>query len=118
MSRFYEHRGVSASAGIEIALEHQRLLWALAVLFYGIGDTVTTTIGLLWVDDAAEIGPIALVAIETAGMSGLLVLKVVFFAACFGLFYLLPSPTRVAIPLALTVMGIMVTAWNTIVIIQ
>lgn len=118
MIGIYERQRVPASSAIAVALDNQRLLWLLAVLFYGVGDTITTTIGLLWVEDAAEIGPVALVAIDAAGIPGLLGLKIVFFAACFGLFYLLPSPARVAIPLALAVMGVLVTTWNTVVILQ
>lgn len=104
---------MSANPGWLTALiENQPLLWGLAVVFYGIGDTVTTALGLR-ADHTAEVGPVALVVIGDAGILGLVLLKLVFFAIFAAIWYVLETPGRVAIPAAVAVAGIGVTLWNT-----
>lgn len=94
----------------------QPALWVCAVLLYGVGDGVTTYLGLQ--DGAvAEVGPVAVFAIGEGGISGLFALKVALFAISFCLWYLVRTPGRVAIPLALTVAGALVTAWNAFVLV-
>lgn len=101
---------------LTVLRNRQRALWLLAILFYGIGDTVTTRIG--WsAEHTAEAGPIALPLIETAGIGGLVALKLVFFGLCYLAWYLVESPGRVAIPLALAVAGIGVTLWNSVMLL-
>ena len=99
------------------AVEQQPLLWILGILFYGIGDTVTTAIGLQN-SGAEEAGPVAVHLIEMFGIGGLIVMKLGLFASFFGFWYLLRTPGRAAIPLALTIMGIAVTAWNSAVLLS
>ncbi len=96
--------------------ENQQTVWLLAVLFYGVGDTVTTTIGLR-AAQTAEIGPVALPLIERAGIPGLVALKIVFFAVCYGCWAVTDRPSRVAVPLAIAVAGAGVTLWNTIMLL-
>lgn len=98
-------------------LDNQTLLWILAVVLYGVGDTVTTLAGLQS-DGAAEGGPVALYALSQGGVPGFLLLKVGFIGVCVGLWYLLRTPSRVAIPLALVVVGAVVTVWNLAVILS
>ena len=93
--------------------EYQQPLWVLAVLFYGLGDTVTTAIGLQQAE-TAEAGPVAAVFVESAGITGLISLKLVLFAIAIGAWYLIQSPSRVAIPLAIALAGVVVTAWNAV----
>lgn len=100
---------------MEVFTRNERVLWIGAFVLYGVGDTVTTFVGLS-VGGVAEVGPIAGPAMEAAGPGGLLAVKVAIFAT-FGAFWsLLITPGRAAIPLALTVVGGLVTAWNLLVI--
>lgn len=91
--------------------ESQQTLWVLAVLSYGIGDTVTTAIGLE-MSETAEAGPVAATFVDTAGIGGLLTLKLIFFGVSVLGWYVIQSPSRVAIPLAIAFAGVLVTAWN------
>lgn len=89
----------------------ERSVWVVAILAYGVGDTLTTYVGLRS-GRGAEAGPLAAPLVETYGILGLVGLKVV----TLGLFYLTwrfaRPPARVAVPLAVAVVGIGVTAWN------
>lgn len=96
-------------------LAHERLLWALAVLAYGIGDSLTTFVGLE-VSGVVEAGPIAGPAIEHFGRGGLLLIKGILFTTFATVYAILSTPGRVAIPLALIVVGIAVSAWNSMMI--
>jgi hypothetical protein len=96
--------------------ETQRVLWGVAVSFYGVGDVVTTVAGFR-VQSAAEAGPVALFALDSGGVAGFLVVKLLFIGACFGLWKVLNTPGRVAIPLALAVAGLLVTTWNVTVLV-
>lgn len=87
------------------------VLWSAAVLAYGVGDGATTVLGLQS-HAAAEVGPVALFALEHAGIGGLVVLKAGFLGCCFLAWSVLGSPIRSAIPLALGVVGVFVTGWN------
>lgn len=95
----------------------ERRYWLLAVLFYGVGDTVTTLIGLS-LGGVAEAGPIADPAMEAFGAAGLLAIKIVIFAGFGFIWSLLEPPTRVAVPLALAIVGGVVSGWNTVVIVS
>lgn len=95
--------------------DHEGTVWAVAVLAYGVGDTLTTYVGLRS-GRSAEAGPLAGPLVESYGILGLVGLKV----ATLGLFYLswrfARQPARVAVPLAVAVVGVGVTAWNLAVI--
>ena len=103
-------------AGIDLLASRERDLWLLAVLGYGIGDLGTTLVGLS-TGRGAEAGPVAAELVAGFGLLGLFVLKL----ATFGTFYLswrLVSPTiRVAVPLAVAIVGLLVTGWNVLVLL-
>ena len=90
-------------------------LWILAVMFFGVGDLVTTAIGLQ-VTGVVELSPVL------AQFSGrmvyvmMLCLKVVAFAGCYLLWRALPGPHAISAPLVLAVIGILVTLWNSVVL--
>jgi hypothetical protein len=107
---------VTGSQGlVATALDNQFALWVVAFLFYGLGDAVTTLLGLRG-DGASEAGPVALYALEHGGTPGFLAVKFAFIGVCFLAWYLVDTPGRVAIPLALAVVGVAVTAWNLVVL--
>lgn len=91
-------------------------LWAVSILFFGIGDIVSTMIGLNN-GQLAEVGPLVAPIIAEYGFSALLGLKLATFGLCYGLWKVTPHPHRVGVPLGLAVLGVLVTAWNTTLIL-
>lgn len=90
-------------------------LWVLAVLFYGVGDLATTLVGFQQ-PAVAEVGVLA-AALSAHGAAGFVALKTASFLL-FGLFWVvIPDPYRIGIPLGLAVLGAVVTAWNTVVLL-
>lgn len=96
---------------LEPLRRRQRALWVAAVALYGVGDTVTT-VGGLQAGGVVEAGPVAASFVAASGVPGLLALKGLFFAGTFALWSAVDSEGRVAIPLALAVVGAFVTCWN------
>lgn len=93
----------------------QQLVWAAALLLYGVGDTVTTFWGLT-TGGIAEAGPVAAPLMESYGRYALLAVKAATFAAFYLLWRLVRTPGRMAVPLALATVGALVTAWNIVVV--
>lgn len=107
---------MSSDTGIiATVIDNQSMLWALAVVLYGVGDAVTTLVGLKS-DGITEGGPVALYALGQGGIPGFLLLKVGFIGVCFLVWWVVRTPGRVAIPLALVVVGAVVTGWNLVVL--
>lgn len=96
--------------------DNQLSLWVLAVLFYGIGDGITTVAGFRS-DGVGEAGPLALAIVDTAGIGGFLLFKAGFIAFCFVIWSLVRTPGRFAIPFGLAVTGGVVTCWNAFVLL-
>lgn len=86
-------------------------VWVVAILLYGIGDTATTLWGLS-VGGVAEAGPVAKPLIEAYGPRALLLVKAVVFGSFYFIWVMLRTPGRIAVPLALALVGGVVTAWN------
>lgn len=105
------------AVGTRELADREGALWLAAVALYGVGDTATTVVGLTS-GRGAEAGPIAAGLIEAHGFPGLFVLKVVTFGAFYLLWRLVRTPGRVAIPLALLVVGAFVTTWNLLVLVR
>lgn len=95
--------------------DSDRRVWIAAIVLYGIGDTVTTFWGLS-TGGVAEAGPIAAPVIEAYGRYALLGVKAIVFPIFYLIWYVLRTPGRVAVPLALAVVGAIVTGWNLLVI--
>lgn len=91
--------------------DQEMLLWVGAVLFFGVGDMLTTIVGLQ-VFPVVESGPIAAYVLSEYGMSLLFPLKFGTFVLIGGMCAVVPRPHRVGGPLALVVLGMLVTAWN------
>lgn len=97
--------------------DHERALWVAAVLLYGVGDTVTTFWGLS-TGGVAEAGPIAGPAMEVYGRFALLPVKAVVFGGFYLVWRSVQTSGRVAVPLALAVVGGIVSVWNLFVILS
>ncbi|MFQ3283419.1 MAG: hypothetical protein ACI9TI_001243 [Natronomonas sp.] len=90
-------------------------VWIAAILLYGIGDTATTLWGLS-VGGIAEAGPVAKPLIEAYGPYALILVKTVVFASFYFAWVVLRTPGRIAVPLALALVGGVVTTWNLFVV--
>jgi hypothetical protein len=96
---------------LAVLANHQRALWAAAVLFYGLGDTVTTFWGLS-VGTVSEGGVVAGPLIEVHGQYALLAVKAAVFAGFYAAWRLRRGPGRTAVPAALATVGATVSIWN------
>lgn len=94
---------------------HQPELWVLTVAFYGVGDIVTTVIGI-GLSGVVEVGPLAGPLLAEYGVGGLLVLKSLAIAGGYGVWQLLPAPHCAGVPLGLAIVGVVVTGWNTLIV--
>lgn len=99
----------------ELFADAERPLWVAAILLYGVSDTATTVWGLSTAG-AAEAGPIAGPFIDIYGPVALLGLKAVVFTLFYLTWRVLRTPGRTAVPLALAVVGGLVTTWNLLVL--
>lgn len=99
-----------------VLLERTTALWLGAVLLYGGGDTVTTLIGFR-TPHVAEAGPVVAGLTGRTGIGGLFAVKILSFGGFYLAWRILPSPGRIGIPLALSVVGAFVTAWNLLVLL-
>lgn len=90
-------------------------IWAIAIVFYGIGDLVTTLVGLP-LEPTAEVGPLAASLYEQYGPGSMVVLKAGVFVGAYLLWRLVPSPQRIGVPLGLSALGVLVTIWNSSII--
>lgn len=98
-------------ATITALVEREHVLWAVAILFFGIGDLVTTIVGLRF-DQLIEVGPLTAPVIEQYGLVAMVSLKTVAFACCTVLWWYTPRPYNVGVSLGLAVFGVIVTLWN------
>ncbi|MFC7204939.1 DUF5658 family protein [Haloferax namakaokahaiae] len=89
------------------------MLWGAAVLTYGLGDYVTTVIGVKMAG-VQEGNPIVrLLSGGDPGPASFAVLKLVSVGLFFGVYWLFrPAFVRIFVPLALTLLGIAVTGKN------
>ncbi len=86
-------------------------MWLAAVLVFGVGDVVTTILGLR-LATLAETGPVTAPLVAWLGPGVVFPVKTLTFAGCYVLWRLAPSPHRVGVPLGLVVLGGWVTGWN------
>ena len=106
---------MSRDAVVDRVRAHQSTLWIAALLLYGFGDLITTTVGLAQ-RGIVEVGPVANPVVEAYGTPGLVVLKSATLVGSYLAWRLVPPPHRIGIPLGLAFVGIVVTGWNTAVI--
>lgn len=92
-------------------------IWVLAVLFYGFGDVITTFLGLQ-ASGVTELSPLLSQFSSPGIYLALLGLKLLAFASCFLLWLLIPEPHRLGAPLGLAAVGLLVTGWNSIVLLH
>ena len=86
-------------------------LWAVGVLFFGIGDVVTTYIGL-GLDGVSEQHPIGVLLLDQYGLIAMVGLKLLAFCGFFVLWRYARRPYSLGVPLGLALLGAAITAWN------
>lgn len=96
-------------------------LWGLAVVVYGVGDLVSTIVGLQL--GATESNPIPAALIEFApGFLAVVLVLTLYKAATMAAFaavaWRLPSPYAASIPIGLCLIGVCVVGWNASVILS
>lgn len=87
-------------------------LWLIALIGFGIGDILTTVIGLS-AGHLVEVGPFVAPIINRFGIMALVGLKICAFGIAGLLWRLTPRPHAVGVPLGLAALGALVTGWNT-----
>jgi len=111
---------ISADAGGLVpespAVDREQCLWVTAILFFGIGDLVTTSVGIR-ASHVAETGTLQEPLLQQFGLVSVPGLKLAVFAGFFACWRLIPSPHNIGVPLALTTVGALVTVWNVVVIL-
>ena len=93
-----------------------RFCWPLAVAYYGIGDILTTVIGV-GINPVTEIGPVAGPLLQQYGIVAFPVVKLALFTYWYVAWRVVPGPYSLAIPLGLAVGGVLVTVWNATILV-
>lgn len=108
--------GTGGSTTVAFLAGSDRVLWTVAIVFYGIGDLVTTLAGTLF-GHVLEVGPLPALLLDHYSAAVFPVLKLSVFACCYGFWVVTPRPYNLALPLALSVVGVLVTSWNIAVLV-
>jgi hypothetical protein len=103
-------------SGIAWLAARERGLWLVVLLGYGLGDLGTTLVGLS-TGRAAEAGPLAAGLVTAFGLPALVALKLTSLATFYLAWRLLARPFRVAVPIAVAGVGVVVTVWNVVVLL-
>jgi hypothetical protein len=86
-------------------------LWLVSVLAFGVGDVVTTGVGV-GMDGIVEAGPVAAHLLQRYSFGALLLLKLAVLYVAFAAWRVVPDPYRVGIPAGLALVGVVATSWN------
>lgn len=87
------------------------LLWVVVLVFFCVGDVLTTHVGLS-VDGVVEAGPVVAPLLRAYGLAGMVGLKTATVGLFYGVARLLPEPYSIGVPLGLALVGVFVTVWN------
>lgn len=98
------------------SLRSPRALWSLAIVFFVVGDLLTTGIGLAS-GQIAEVGPIGAPVVNHYGFVGMVALKLVVVGLSYLAWRWISDPERIGIPLGLLFVGTLVTGWNALVVL-
>lgn len=91
--------------------KYRYALWGIAGLTFIVGDVATSIIGL-YKYGMVEYNSIPNTVLSAAGITGLIMLKVVTIALLYALTKLVPPEWRVGVPVGLIIVGSVVTLWN------
>jgi hypothetical protein len=114
-----QHTGVQSDPGetyVRLLDAHVRRLWLLAAVLYLCGDILTTLVGIKQTP-LREVGPLPRYLIDQFGADWLVGVKLLTFGGFLALWYSLPRPVSVGVPLGLVVAGGGATLWNTVLLV-
>lgn len=111
MSDAHEGPRPTGEATVELLQATSLELWVVTVLFFVLGDLLTTVVGLLR-GGVAEVGPVVAPLIADHGLIVVVPTKLLAVAVCLALWRATPEPYAVGVPLGLAVFGVLVTGWN------
>lgn len=100
----------------DLLLDRSGLWWSGALLFYGLGDLVTTVLGLQVVP-VVEGSPVVAQAVAWYGLWVIVPLKGLVFGIAYTLWVVVPRPHNIGVPLGLFAFGLVVTVWNAVVLL-
>ena len=106
--------GGAGGSGADVAELVQSVsveLWVVTVLFFVVGDVLTTLVGLLR-GGVAEVGPLVAPLMGEYGLLVMVPMKLLALLVCLVLWRLAPAPHSSGVPLGLAVFGVLVTGWN------
>lgn len=101
----------------DLLARYERELWLLTFAFFVFGDLITTVIGVAS-GQIAEAGPLGAPVVRQYGIPGMVTLKLSVLGLSYFGWRLVPDPERVGIPLGLASVGLLVTAWNVVVLVS
>jgi len=92
------------------------LLWTTAVIAFGIGDVLTTAVGLA-LGGVVEANPMARPVVRELGVFAMISLKVLVFGLAVVAWRSTPSPYSEGIPIGLATLGVTLSVWNVAVVV-
>lgn len=101
---------------IDLLSDLTPLWWQAAIVFFLVGDLVTTFVGFQ-LRQVVEAGPLAAWIVNTHGATLIIPLKLGVVAAFYGVYRVVPRPHNIGVPLGLAALGLVVTIWNGAVIV-
>jgi hypothetical protein len=96
---------------IQILEDNTRLWWYGAIVFFLVGDLVTTFAGLQ-LRTIVEASPLAAWLINDHGLFLIVPLKLAVVCGFYGFYRVVPDPHNLGVPLGLCALGFVVTVWN------
>ena len=101
---------------IELLSDLTPLWWQAAIVFFVVGDLMTTFAGFQ-LRQVVEAGPLAAWIVNTYGATLIIPLKLGVMLAFYGVYRVVPGPHCIGVPLGLAALGLLVTIWNGAVIV-
>ena len=98
-----------------LTLSTQQWAWVFVLLFFVLGDVVTTSVGLS-MTGIAERNVVLRPVVESFGVAGMLLVKGSVVGAGYLVARVLPRHQSVAVPVGFLLVGVTVTGWNLMVI--
>ncbi len=105
-----------ASGRVDALDDLRPLWWHGAVAFFVVGDLATTLVGLQ-LRTVVEAGPVVAGLVDGYGLGAVLQLKLGVVVGLYVLSRVVPRPHSVGVPLGLCALGVVVTVWNSAVIV-
>jgi uncharacterized membrane protein len=94
---------------------HEGMIWYVAFLTWGVGDIVTTHIGLQE-QGIVESNPIAEAIYDAAGTPGMMIVKLLLLLIALEIYRVHPDDYRKGIPIGFALLGIVIVINNVLVL--